>query len=64
MMTDNEFDASSMAMVGSNAYPSTAQDGFTQPSVNEKGEAIHYGFAVSISLFVANLPTPDQQSLV
>ncbi|CAO3677194.1 unnamed protein product [Umbelopsis ramanniana] len=43
MMTDNDFDGSSM--VGSLAYSSTAQAGFTQPSVNEKGEAIHYGYA-------------------
>lgn len=45
MMTDHEFDTSSL--VGSNAYPSLGQQGLTQPSVNEKGEAIHYGFAVS-----------------
>ncbi|GAB5591612.1 hypothetical protein Unana1_06512 [Umbelopsis nana] len=43
MMTDHEFDTSSL--VGSNAYPSLGQQGLTQPSVNEKGEAIHYGFA-------------------
>lgn len=48
MMTDNDFDGSSM--VGSLAYSSTAQAGFTQPSVNEKGEAIHYGYAVSSML--------------
>jgi hypothetical protein len=50
MMTDSDFDGS--FMVGSHAYSSTAQAGFTQPTVNEKGEAIHYGYAVSFIYYV------------
>jgi hypothetical protein len=46
MMADNDLD-SSLMMVGSGAYSSASQ----KPAVNEQGEAIHYGFAVSGCLY-------------
>lgn len=42
MMADNDLD-SSLMMVESGAFSSASQ----KPAVNEHGEAIHYGFAVS-----------------